>query len=200
MGEMELSSHDSLGISSTMEESLKAETEFHVRLFERIIDDCQEEEVCFGTWIPVWAAAFEEVVHMYELPPVQPNQSEEATQFPSTVFDMLDDTRKREQAAEQESAGCLQLRRGAALPADQEWYVVRFQRARRGVVDKAAGRPADDDLPLEQQNGPDSPRVREMMKQVTRERGGEEAVAPSARTRQHANVTQQTAVITTPLK
>ena len=37
---------------------------------------------------------------MYEIPPVQPNRVGGAAQFPETVFDTLDDTRKLEQAAE----------------------------------------------------------------------------------------------------
>ena len=107
MNEMELSSHHKLGVSSAMQESLKAETGFHARMFERISGDYSGEEVCSGTWIPVWATAFGEKVHMYEIPPVQPNQFGGAAQSPETVFDTLDGTRKLEQAAEQESAGCL---------------------------------------------------------------------------------------------
>ena len=51
---------------------------------------------------------------------------------------MSDDTRNLERAAEQESAGCLQLKRDAALPADQEWYAERFKRAKKGA-DEACG-------------------------------------------------------------
>ena len=40
-------------------------------MFERISNDYFEEGVCFGTWIPVWVAAFGEVVHMYEISPVK---------------------------------------------------------------------------------------------------------------------------------
>ena len=68
----------------------------------------------------MWAAAFGEKVHMYEIPSVQLDWVGEATQFPGTVFDILDNTRKLEQAAEQESTGCLRLERDAPLPADQE--------------------------------------------------------------------------------
>ena len=74
----------------------------------------------------------------HEISPVKADWSGEADQFPGTVFDMLDDTRKLERAAEQESAGCLQLKRDAALPADREWYAERFKRAKRGV-DEACG-------------------------------------------------------------
>ena len=156
MNELELSSHHTLGVSSVVQESLKAETEFHARMFERISGDYSGEGVCSGTWIPAWAAAFGEKVHMYEIPPVQSNQFGGAAQFPGTVFDTLDGTRKLEQAVEQESAGCLQLRHGAIIPADQEWYAARFQRAKRGVRGKATEGPADDELPLEQQDRPDS--------------------------------------------
>ena len=41
-------------ISSAMQESLKAETEFHAQMFERISHNFLEEEVRFGTWVPVW--------------------------------------------------------------------------------------------------------------------------------------------------
>lgn len=96
-------------INIAMQESFKAETEFHVRMFERINNDYKEEEVCGGTWIPVWAAAFGEVVHMYEISPVNEGWSGEADQFP----------------------------RDATLPADQEWYAERFKRAKR-ETDKAS--------------------------------------------------------------
>jgi hypothetical protein len=68
----------------------------------------------------------------------------------------LDDTRKLKQAAEQESAGCLRLERGAPLPADQEWYGVRFQRAKRGVRDKTTERHTNDELTPEQQDDSDA--------------------------------------------
>jgi hypothetical protein len=108
--------------------------------------------VCSGAWIPVWAAAFEEKVHMYEIPSVQPDWVGEATQFPETVFDALDDTKRLEQDAEQESTGCLRLERGAPLPADQEWYNVKFQRAKRGGGDKTTEIPTNDEPAPEQQD------------------------------------------------
>ena len=73
MNETELFSHHTLSVSSSMQESLKAETEFHARMFERISGEYSGEGVCSGAWIPVWAAAFGEKVHMYEIPPVQSN-------------------------------------------------------------------------------------------------------------------------------
>jgi len=135
-----------------MQESLRAETEFHTRMFERISDDYSGQGVCSSAWIPVWAAAFGETVHMYEIPAVQPDWVREAAQFPGTVSDALDDTRRQEQDAEQESTGCLRLGRGALLPADQEWYSTRFQRARRG----GTSRPTDDEPTPEQQDEPDA--------------------------------------------
>ena len=77
-------------------------------------------------------------------------------QFPGTVFDALDDTRRQEQDAEQESTGCLRLERGAPLPADQEWYNVRFQRAKRGGRGKTTERPTNDEPTPEQQDEPDA--------------------------------------------
>jgi hypothetical protein len=121
MSELELSSHPDLGVSVAMEGSLKAETEFQSQMFGRISDDYSGQGVCSGAWIPVWAAAFGETVHMYEIPAVQPDWVGEAVQFPETVFDALYDTRRQEQDAERESTGCLRLERGASLPADHEW-------------------------------------------------------------------------------
>ena len=73
---------------------------------------------------------------MYEISPVQPEWSETADQFPGTVFDMLDDTRKLEQA-ERESGGCLKIERGMARITSQEWYAGKFARRRRRDVAKA---------------------------------------------------------------
>jgi hypothetical protein len=78
MTELELSPHPALGVSTAMQESLRAETEFHARMFERISDDYSGQGVCSGAWIPVWAAAFGETVHMYEIPAVQPDWVGEA--------------------------------------------------------------------------------------------------------------------------
>ena len=69
-------------------------------MFERISADYSGQGVCSGAWIPVWAAACGEEVHMYEIPSVQPDWVGETTQFPGTVFDALDDTKRQEQGAE----------------------------------------------------------------------------------------------------
>ena len=157
MSELERSSsHSDLGVSVAMGESLKAETEFHAQMFGRISDDYSGQGVCSGTWIPVWAAAFGETVHMYEIPAVQPGWVGEATQFPETVFDALDDARRQEQDAERESTGCLRLERGAPLPADQEWYDARFQRAKRGGRVQTTERPTNDEPTPEQRDEPDA--------------------------------------------
>ena len=113
--------------SKEIQESLKAETEFHIQTFKRIEEDYRTEAICCGTWIPAWAAAFRETVHMYEISPVQPEWNEAVDQFPGTVFDMLDDTRKLEQA-ERESGGCLKIERGVARTTSQEWYAGKFAR------------------------------------------------------------------------
>ena len=47
-----------------VQEALRAETEFHIQMFGRIREDYRTEAVCCGTWIPAWAAAFRETVHM----------------------------------------------------------------------------------------------------------------------------------------
>ena len=111
--------------SEEMHESLKAETEFHIQTFKCIDDDYKTEGVCGGTWIPVWAAAFNETVHMYEVSPVQPGWKEGVDQFPETVFDMLDNTRKLERDAEQESEGCLKMKRGVARTDNRSGMVCR---------------------------------------------------------------------------
>jgi hypothetical protein len=147
MTELELSPYPAVGVSVAMQKSLQAETEFHARMFERIGDDYSGQVVHSGAWIPVWAVAFGETVHMYEIPAVQPDWAGETAQFPGTIFDALDDTRRQERDAEQESTGCLRLERGAPLPADQEWYSTRFRRTRR----RNAGRPANDEPTLRQQ-------------------------------------------------
>ena len=92
---------------------------------------------------------------MYEIPSVQPDWVGEATQFPGTVFNALDDTKRQEQDAEQESTGCLRLERGAPLPADQEWYNARFQRAKRGGRDKTTEILTNDEPTPEQQDESD---------------------------------------------
>ena len=92
---------------------------------------------------------------MYEIPSVQPDWVGEATQFPGTVFNALDDTKRQEQDAEQESTGCLRLERGALLPADQEWYNARFQRAKRGDMEKTTEIPTNDEPTPEQQDESD---------------------------------------------
>jgi hypothetical protein len=116
--------------SKEIQEALKAETEFHIQTFKRIEEDYRTEAICCGTWIPAWAAAFRETVHMYEISPVQPEWNEAVDQFPGTVFDMLDDTRKLEQT-ERESGGCLKIEREVARTTSQEWYAGKFARRRR---------------------------------------------------------------------
>ena len=122
--------------SKEIQESLKAETEFHIQTFKCIDKDYRTEGVCCGTWIPVWAAAFDETVHMYEVSPVQSEWDEGADRFPETVFDMLDDTRKLEQP-EQESRGCLKRERGVARTTNQEWYAGKFAKKKRGDATEA---------------------------------------------------------------
>ena len=105
-----------------------------------------DEEVCSGTWIPKWTAAFGEMVHMYEVTPVQPQWDESwpAAQFPGTVFDALDDIRGMEQTAEKTSPGCLSPLRTAALTTNQDWYLEFVNRPKRGAggegqAEKVAG-------------------------------------------------------------
>ena len=126
------SGHTNRGV----QESLEAETEFHIWTFKCIERDYRDEGVCYGTWIPVWAAAFNETVHMYEVSPVQPGWDEAVDRFPDTVFDMLDDTRKLEQA-ELESGRRLKLVRGVARITNQEWYPKKFARKKRGEAAEA---------------------------------------------------------------
>ena len=122
--------------SEGIQEALKAETEFHTQMFERIQEEYRTQAVCYGTWIPAWAAAFQETVHMYEISPVQSEWNEAADQFPETVFDMLDDTRKLEQA--EQKSGCRpKVERGVARTTSQEWYAGKFARRRRVDAAKA---------------------------------------------------------------
>ena len=124
------SGHTNRGV----QESLEAETEFHIWTFERIKEEYRDEGVCSGTWIPVWAAAFNETVHMYEVSPVRTGWDEALDLFPATVFDMLDETRKLEQA-ELEAGHHLKMVRTAARITNQEWYPEKFARKKRGAAE-----------------------------------------------------------------
>ena len=126
------------------QEALEAETEFHKWTFECIKREYRDEGICSGTWIPVWAAAFNETVHMYEVSPVRTQWDEALDLFPETVFDMLDETRKLEQA-ELVAGRDLKMVRTAARITSQEWYPKKFARKKRGAagaeaeVDTATG-------------------------------------------------------------
>ena len=134
-----------------VQEALKAETEFHIQMFERIREDYRAEAVCCGTWIPAWAAALRETVHMYEVSPVHVDRNEAIDQFPESVFDMLDDTRKREQG-EREIGDCPKIEREVVRTTSQEWYAGRFARRKRGDASKAEAEvgvsDASDDEPI----------------------------------------------------
>ena len=136
-----------------VQESLKAETEFHIRTFERIKEEYRDEGVCSGTWIPVWAAAFNETVHMYEVSPVRTGWDETSDLFPATVFDMLDKTRKLEQA-DLAAGHQLKIVRTAARITSQGWYPERFTRKKRGAADAEP----EVNVPIEDAFG-DEPRI-----------------------------------------
>ena len=131
--------------SEGIQEALKAETEFHIQTFERIQEEYRTQAICYGTWIPAWAAAFQETVHMYEISPVQPEWNEAADQFPETVFDMLDDTRKLEQA-ERESGCCPKIEREVTRTTNQEWYAGKFTRRRRSESGSRSGCSGSEDM------------------------------------------------------
>ena len=136
-----------------VQESLKAETDFHIRTFERIKEEYRDEGVCSGTWIPVWAAAFNETVHMYEVSPVRTRWDETSDLFPATVFDMLDKTRKLEQA-DLAAGHQLKIVRTAARITNQGWYPEKFTRKRRGAADAEP----EVNVPIEDAFG-DEPRI-----------------------------------------